>query len=47
MKNTISFDIIKPESRRMLAMILSALQGQAVNFEVSQDYNIVFITINS
>jgi hypothetical protein len=45
MKNTISFDILKPEPRRMLALLLAALQGQCVNFEVSQDYNLVFVEI--
>ena len=45
MKNTLSFDILKPEPRRMLAMLLSTLQGQQVTFEVSQDYNMVFVTI--
>jgi len=45
MKNTLSYDILKPEQARMLALLLSTLQGQCVNFGVSQDYNLVFVEI--
>jgi len=45
MKNNISFDILKPEQRKMFALLVGELQSQCVNFNVHQDYNMVTIEI--
>ena len=46
-KNIISFDMLKPESLRMMVLLLSSLQGQCVTFDITQDYHLEGLPIGS
>lgn len=43
--NYLEFDILKPQSVKALALLLSEFQARGVNFKVTGDFNLVTVEV--
>ena len=45
MKKTLEFDLAKPEQLRWFTKLVNELQGNLINYNISQSSNLVFVHI--